>query len=330
MRWLPVLGVFCVAFAGCFGGGSEDGQDAGDGSATAGPDAGAGTSGNGTPPPLVVEAPPVWAVGQSWTWRLTGSSLAEAAEGTSVVIAAGGGAYDIGAADVAGGAALYPFHVVGFGAVDASCLCWEAHGHSVELLRFPLADGDRFTTDFWSAPGAEVVLAATEVTGPEGPEPGFRAVASYAEGGTFIQADYAPARGQFVRVATYFGGEEPFAEAVLVGEATGVTGVGFRATELARYSASAADPASLAPHPVTVPDGSEVVMLACFLPGAEGFYAAELSTAGMPMACGGGNPDGTRFAGAHTDAIPGPGSVTAATGGQGSINVEVFAVDTTV
>ena len=41
--------------------------------------------------------------------------------------------------------------------------------------------------------------------------------ASFAEGGTFLQADYSVSLGQFVRVATYFGAAEPFAEAVLVG-----------------------------------------------------------------------------------------------------------------
>ena len=269
-------------------------------------------------------------MGQSWTWRLSGSSLAEEREGTTVVLAADGATYDVGASDVAGGAALFPFHVVAFGAVDASCLCWEAHGHPVGFLRFPLADGDQFTTDFWAAPGAQVAIDATEVAGPDGVQAGFRAVASYAEGGVFAEADYAPALGQFVRVATYFGDPEPFAEAVLVSQATGASGIGFRATELARYTASSADPASLAPHPVTVPDGSEVVLLACFLPGEQGFYGAELSTAGLPLACGGGSTEQTMYAGTHTDAMAGPGSVTAAVGGQGSINVEVFAIDTTV
>lgn len=329
MRWLPAFVVLLgLASAGCLGGGGSDDPVA--------PDGGMSNTGSMTPvgapagPRLGVESPPTWTVGQSWTWRLTGSSLGEAAEGTSVVVAVGGGTYDIGAGDVAGGAALYPFHVIGFGAIDPACLCWEAHGSPVEMLRFPLADGDRFTTDFWSAPGAAVVLNATEVAGPDGLEPGFRAVATYAEGGVFLQADYAPARGQFVRVATYFGAAEPFAEAVLVGEGGGATGVGFRATELARYRASAADPASLAPHPVTVPPGSEVVMLSCFLPAAQGFYAAGLSTAGLPIGCAGGFSDQTRFAGRYTEATAGPGSVSAATGGQGTISVEVFAVDTTV
>lgn len=329
MRWLPLLAVLCLASAGCFGGGSDGGDPAAPVTTDApGPDA--GTGGNDTPEPAVVEAPPPWTVGQSWTWRLTGSSLAEAREGTTVVLAADGTTYDVGAGDVAGGAALFPFHVIAFGAVDAACLCWEAHGHPVELLRFPLADGDRFTTDFWAAPGAQVAINASDVAGPDGVQAGFRAVVSYADGGVFAEADYAPALGQFVRVATYFGNAEPFAEAVLLSSASGAAGIGFRATELARFTARAADPASLAPHPLTVPDGSEIVLLACFLPGAQGFYGAELSTAGVPLACGGGSTEQTMYAGTHTEAMAGPGSVTAAAGGQGGINVEVFAIDTTV
>lgn len=330
MRWLPVLGLLGVVLAGCLGGGSDAGPTETGTTTSSTGTAGRGSSAGGNATSAGPEAdPPVWQVGQSWTWRITGSALSEPVEGTSVVVAADGGTYEVGAADVAGGAALFPFHVVAFGDVAADCLCWQAHGHPVELLRFPLANGTRFTTDFWSAPGAEVVLEATEVAGPDGVEPGFRAVASYAEGGTFLQADYSPARGQFVRVATYFGNAEPFAEASLVGEATGATGLAFRATELARFTASAADPASLAPHPVTVPDGSEIVMLACFLPGAPGAYFVELGTVGSPVACGTASADRTTFAGTYTAATPGPGSVTATVGGQGSVNVEVFAVDTT-
>ena len=337
MHWRPLFGVLsllCVLSSGCFGSSEGgDGGDGGDDSDPAGPGGGTPAPGTGmagnTSAPAVVAAPPVWTVGQSWTWKITGSALSEPVEGTTVVVAADGATYDVGAADVAAGAALFPFHVVAFGDVDADCLCWQAHGHSVELLRFPLANGTRFTTDFWSAQGAEVLLEATEVAGPDGVEPGFRAVASYADGRTFLQADYSPARGQFVRVATYFGGEEPFAEAVLVASSSGATGIAFRATELARFTASSADPASLAPHPVTVPDGSEVVMLACFLPGAPGAYFVELSTVGSPLACGGASAERTTYAGTHTTATPGPGSVTPMLGGQGSINVEVFAVDTT-
>jgi hypothetical protein len=327
MRWPALLGVLCLVSAGCFGGGPDDSGRQPD--PTGGPPSGTrGENGTAAGATTTMEAP-VWTAGQSWTWRLTGSALQDPVEGTSVVLSADGGTYEVGAADVAGGAALFPFHIVAFGAVDAKCLCWEAHGAPVQLLRFPLSNGTRFTTDFWAAPGAEVVLTAAEVAGPDGVEPGFRAVASYAGGGTFMEADYSTARGQFVRVATYFGGEQPFAEAVLVGEARDAPGIAFRTTELARFTASAADPASLAPHPLTVPDGSEVVLLACFLPGAQGFYAVELSTAGIPLACAGGSTDGTKHAGTHTEATAGPGSVTAAVGGQGSINVEVFAVDTT-
>lgn len=329
MRWLTVLATLCVLSAGCFGGGDGGEPTGPDGpSGTPTPSTGPGGGGNGSSNPAVLA--PKWQVGQSWTWRMDGSALSEPVEGTTMVVAADGATYDVGAADVAGGAALYPFHVVAFGAVDTACLCWQAHGSPVELLRFPLADGMRFTTDFWAAPGAEVVLNATEVAGPDGPEPGFRAVASYAQGGTFLQADYSPARGQFVRVATYFGGEEPFAEAVLVSSSMGSAGIAFRGTELARFTASSADPASLAPHPVTVQDGAEVVLLICFLPGAPGMYAAELTTVGSPLACGGASAERTMHAGTYTTATPGPGSVTAATGGQGSINVEVFAIDTTV
>lgn len=199
----------------------------------------------------------------------------------------------------------------------------------VELLRFPLGNGTTFTSDLWSAPGATVTIAATEVAGPDGPEPGFRSTVAYSGGGTFVAADYSPQRGQFVRVATHFGSETAFAEAILLSESSGATGEGFRATDLARFNGNAGDPASLAPRAMTVPDGAEELVLACFLPGDQGFYGAEVTTAAIPLACAGGAMGETKIASTFTGAMAGPGSVQAVAGGQGGINVEVFAIDTT-
>lgn len=318
-----------MVVAGCLGEGDAppagpDADDLGAGDSAGDPQA----SGNGSAV-APVAAPPAWTVGQSWSWRLTSGALEAPVDATTVVLAADGTTYDVGVPDVAQGAGVLPFHLVGLGPLSAACLCWQAHGLPVELVRFPLSDGQRFTADFWSAPGAEVAITAMEVAGPDGPEPGFRSVVSFSGGGTFLMADYSPQRGQFVRVASYFGGETPFAEAVLAGEGSGMAGIGFRAVGLARYNANAGDPASLAPQPLDVPAGSEVVLLGCFLPGDEGAYGAQLTTAGLPLACAGVSPGQTSYAGTYAAATPGPGLVVGVAGGESGVNVEVFAIDTT-
>lgn len=301
------------------------------------PDATASASGTASDAPSAQETNltltvPTWLPGQSWSWQVRSPALPDGpVELTTVVLAADQGAYDIGIADAAQGTRAYPFHLVGLGPVDAACLCWLAHDQPVQLLRFPPKDGDEYTADFWSAPGATVTVVATNVSSPDGVAPGFQSTVTYSGGGTFLQAEYVPRLGQFVRVASYFGDAEPFAEALLTGTGTGAQGVGFRATELARYTASATNPASLAPQALTIPTGADLALLACFIPGDQGFYFAELAAAapdGTPVACGGGSSGGTVLAAIATPTQAGPATVSANTAGQGAIVVEVFAIDT--
>lgn len=327
MRAVAAVALAALLAAGCLGG--NDPATGGD-PATPGPsgEASGGSLGANTSAAAPVAAPQ-WSVGQSWTWRLTSAAVDGPAEATTVVLAAQGGSYDVGATSTQEIAALYPFHLVGVGAVDAATLAWQAHGLPVTLLRFPLVDGATFTADLWGAAGAVVMLAAQQVAGPDGPEPGFRATAAYADGGTFLAADYAPARGQFVRVASYFRADEPFAEAVLVREGAGGEATPFRVTDLARFPMSAGDPASLAPRPFTMPAGSDLAMLACFLSGAQGYYSAQMEVAGVPMACAGGGAGATKLAWAYTAVLAPNGSVSAAAAGPGTSTIEAFAIDTT-
>src|SRR5688572_15392875 len=192
-----------LALAGCFGGGSKGGPAPGHGSSTmTGTDV---PEGNATGSSLDA---PTWTVGQSWRWTITAGVLANSQTVTTTVLAADGGSYDVGIALSTQGAGAYPFHLIPLGLVDAATLAWEAHGLPVNLVRFPLQDGDAYTADLWGAPGAQITTVAMEVDGPDGLEPGFRSTASYSGGGTFVEADYAPGLGQFVRVASYFGQEE--------------------------------------------------------------------------------------------------------------------------
>ena len=325
MRLLAAVLALAVVLSGCSGGASDDA--AAPATATGSPGGGAAVAPNATAPVIA----PAWAAGQSWSWTLVSGALQDGTADIKTIVLAPG---EVGIEDAAQATVVYPFHLVPLGPVDTACLCWTAHGLPVHLLRFPLKAGDSFTADFWSAPGAQVTIAAANVTTPSGLESGYQSTVTDSAGGTFLQADYSPKLGQFVRVASYFGASEPFAEATLKAAGTAAGGVAYRATELARYTASTADPASLAPKALAVPADADLLLLACFLPAtAQGFYSVELAApgpSGTPVACGGASADQTRLAAVATATQAGPGSVTAQPGGSGAITVEVFAVDTTV
>lgn len=321
MRVAPFL-LAVLVLAGCSGAPQEggEGDQAATPSATVAPDGGpANGTANG--------AAPRWQVGQSWTWRVQSAAMAGALEAKTAVLGFDGTAYRVGAPDPDDLMALYPFHLLGLGPVDAATLAWQTHGTPVQLVRFPLTDGDRFNADFWSAAAAEVEVLAAEVEGPDGPEPGFRSTVRYTgSDAVFMEADYAPARGQFVRVATYFGDTAPFAEARLVGEGINATGEPFLVTDLARWTARADDPTTLTPRTFTVPGDTDSVLLACFVSGV-GTYRALLATPGATASCEAQGQDTTQYAWARTSSGDGDGHVAANAGGPGTITVEVFAID---
>lgn len=331
MRLLAALVLSSLLVTGCFGGGK---QGTGDGSAAT-----ASATGTSTGPgaaggvgSLSLDAPQ-WQVGQSWKWSVSAQVVSGDLTVTTTVLGVDGAAYDVGVASVDAMVGLYPFHLVATGPVDATTLAWQAHGGSVQLLRFPLVDGDQFTTDLWGAPGANVFVEAMTVAGPNGEGPGFRAVAYYA--GTenvFLVGDYLPALGQFVRVATYFGGEAPFAEATLVGVApTPEDPVPFRVTDLGRIAAAAGDPGTLAPVQGAIPADADAILLACFMGGSQGPATAELTGGGVSGACAYDPSSGIRppynwaFAPVQSG---GPSTLTGQVAA-GSAVFEGFAIDTT-
>ena len=329
MRLAAALMLACLLLAGC-----SDGAP-GSGAATTASGSMTGTSSGpaGTGPGNVSLGAPAWQVGQSWEWSVAAQVLGVDLTVTTTVLSAGGGTYDVGVASAGDMAGVYPFHLVGTGAVDAATLAWQAHGMGVQLLRFPLVAGDQFTTDLWGAPGAQVLIEAVNVTGPSGLEPGFRSTASYAGGGTFLQADYAPSLGQFVRVATYFGGEQPFAEATLVGAAPAPQEpAAFRATDLGRIAAAAGDPGALAPVQGAIPDDADAILLACFMGGSQGPATAELTGGGTSGACAyDPTTSGIRppYNWAYAPVQAGGPSILTGQVAAGSAVFEGFAIDTT-
>jgi hypothetical protein len=276
---------------------------------------------------------PQWQVGQWWTWRIETASAPAPLEATTAVVAADAGAYQVGSAEPEKAAQLFPFHIVALGSVDRETLAWQAHGSPVQFLRFPLRDGDRFTADFWGAPKADVVLRAASVQGPAGPEPGFKATATYsgAPDAVFVEADWSLQRGQFVRVATRFGAEAPFATATLLDEGSGATAKPFSATELVRWSTSLQAPDQAAPRTFSVPADAQMVLFACFLGGAQGHFQATMALSDQQATtCQSTNPagGGLHYSTQTRPAVAGAGEVAAVPAGQAGVTVEIFAVRT--
>lgn len=326
---VALLFVGVLALAGCSDPPGPSAPSDGGASPTSGAPVGGSVAMNGT----AVGAAPEWRVGQWWSWRVESASAAAPLEATTAVLAADGDGYQVGAPNPDAAALLFPFHIVALGGVKRGTLAWEAHGAPVQFLRFPLRDGDRFTADFWAAPGAEVVLRAASVQGPDGPEPGFRATATYAGSeAVFAEAEWSLLRGQFVRVATHFGAEAPFATATLLAEGLEARAVKpFLATDLVRWSANLGDPAGLAPRTFSVPADADLVLFVCFLGGAQGHFQATMTLSDLQSAvCQISAPTGValEYSAQTRPAAAGEGRVTVAPAGQAGVTVEVFAVKT--
>src|SRR5687768_18603712 len=101
-----------VLLAGCSDAAKEDPADSTTGTGTSTGGLAPGST-NGT----AAGTAPQWNVGQAWTWRVQSGTTANTYEATSVVLAADGASYDVGAADTTDAMLLYPFHLVGFGPV---------------------------------------------------------------------------------------------------------------------------------------------------------------------------------------------------------------------
>ncbi|MEK6976614.1 MAG: hypothetical protein AABY18_09760 [Candidatus Thermoplasmatota archaeon] len=325
-----VLVLSALLVAGC----SDDGgglTGPGDGSAT--PTFGA-PLGGGAPTNASLDAPK-WQVGQSWTWTVQKADAPEAFEATTVVLAAGADGYDVGTTDVAQAAQVYPFHLIGLGQVDNGTLAWQAHGGPVQLLRFPLKDGDAWTADFWGAPGATVTLTFGPVLSFGG-GPGATVQVRYAgSDALFLAAEYSFTLGQFTRVASYFGGSWDFATATLVSTGHGTSGTPFEAFDLYRGSVSAGQPQGMAPTPLTINATANFMVMACFFDydGGMGSYRATLSALdGSLLTCQGASappsgPSGSYQALSHQ--VPaGPAALEVTAAGVGSITAELFGVRT--
>lgn len=114
-----------------------------------------------TAPPL--EAPPAWQVGDWWTYHVRHVGTAYEAEVTVVV------------ADVRDGMALVGMapgpdfhwalitHVPMLGAVDTGTLAWQVHDRVFEPVRFPLAEGAAWTTQWMR--GGELSARVVSVSG---------------------------------------------------------------------------------------------------------------------------------------------------------------------
>lgn len=210
VRLVPSL-LLVAALAGCLGGPGE----------TAAPEDAPGDGSGADPDP--VEGPPsatapTLSPGDWWRWEVTGRNFGTF-EVTTVVARAGPGGYGFGATERAPALHGHLFHVPPLGAVGTD-LGWTAHGHPVDLVRFPLSDGGTWEG---SIEGRPVAFTAQAV------QVGDRTV--FEVDGRFLDFDgqgprlvYDPALGMFSEVALHYGGDVPFSTARVVASGHGHEG----------------------------------------------------------------------------------------------------------
>jgi len=213
---------------------------------------------------------PDWVPGQWWTWEVTGRDYGTFRV-TTVVAQASEDGYVIGATETSPGLIANVFHIPPLGQVDRANLAWQAHAMPVRLLDFPLFDGKTWSGEL---EGIKLEMEATEFA-LDG-ERAFRIDSRLAEfddqGPRLV---YSPTRG-LLEVHIHYGGEAPFASAVVVasggGQSTPVHVLSPRDKFLGGIDGPSPD-AELSP--VFRVDGEKTYLVfACYLGAQVGRYAA--------------------------------------------------------
>lgn len=181
MKPLAILLLVAAPLAGCLGAvqdapaqttaGVEDGPRLGtDSPLPVGPTGPAG-----------LQDPPTWSVGEWWDVEVSFTGYGGEAELTRVVAGTDGGSYLVGMdADSFNDRALV-LHFPGFGRVNRSTLGFDAHDRPMHLLKFPLTEGQEWTTQWYSGDPLPA-----EVTGVEGE----KATVVLDNGNTHIELTY--------------------------------------------------------------------------------------------------------------------------------------------
>jgi hypothetical protein len=112
-----------------------------------------------------LDAPPAWAVGEWWTYKVESLAFGHTLEVTRVVAGAEPGHYLVGMPADDFQDELLIFHFPGLGQVDRATLGFDAHDLFFQPLQFPLRAGATWATHYYS--GAEMQAEVLAVEGQQ-------------------------------------------------------------------------------------------------------------------------------------------------------------------
>lgn len=136
-----------------------------------------------------LDAPPAWALGEWWTYRIESLLAGTTHEATRVVAGEVGASYLVGMPADKYEEILFIFHFPGLGAVNKTNLGFDAHDLFLQHLQFPLAEGATWTTQWYNGDPMEAVVTKVE---------GSRADVSLAHPVRAINLTYDAAVGDIV------------------------------------------------------------------------------------------------------------------------------------
>lgn len=99
------------------------------------------------------EAAPVWEIGDWWTYEYVKTGRSGLTDTFTIVVAAETAThYLVGMPDEHFSDLALIYHTPPIGEVRKSDLMWDPHDTPLEWLRFPITEGDEWTTNWWGTP----------------------------------------------------------------------------------------------------------------------------------------------------------------------------------
>ena len=223
---------------------------------------------------------PDWRIGDWWTFRI-GSSYASAREITIIVVGADDQAYAVAASTETTALESIWWHLPPIGIVDRADLSWEAHDEPTEILRFPLADGARWTG---SMEGQEIGFAAEQL-----PTGAFEVTGLYDGEWLAVRYVYDPAVGQFTNATLNYGSDtNSWSTLELLASGHGYAQPSFLPMYDDAFLGGFGDVAEPTPmEEFEVPDETSHVMFGCMAEGIVGEFRVQVQPSeGPAFSCG--------------------------------------------
>ncbi len=323
MEYLLPLVMLVLLFAGCTGPAAIDERPVG--SVDSPPESKTKSDSQEAPVANDAAEAPEWVVGDWWTFRI-GSTYAPARDITIVVVGVDDTSYAVAASEERTALESIWWHLPPIGIVSRADLSWEAHDEPMSILRFPLADGARWTG---SIEGQEIGFAARKL-----PSGAFEVTGLYDEEWLAIRYVYDPAVAQFSNATLNYGSDtHSWSTLELVESGQGFALASFLPMYDDAFLGGFGDPTEADPQVTRefeVPDEVSHVMLGCMAQGIVGEFRVQVTPSeGPAFSCG--RTFTSTDPGTHMEIITAPGSpgtwrIVPTVVGPGSVFVEAAAV----